>query len=340
MVKTSPARTVWLGLAAFARLTRTLPSWTSCAARVRDLVTRANQSHLSSRWVSAGSSSCVVAGHGPGQSWLRFSRAALSELSAANGESGSKAAFGVDGEACSMGRGRSSRRLGTLAAVIAAPERTLALASHGVGRRALHAWLAFGGHVRRPCDARGAARFSRSGRSKARPLRRGRQISSHFSSAGSGVGGGDASARPPAAAASTWLVAALPSRGATAIGGSVAPFRGDRLPPAAAAVGWRRRRDRLGRRRLRSDLGRGQPALGPKAQRLQHVPELSAEQPRIDIISGVALKPPSPVAPFGGALGLAASGRQASSGRMRSASRSSMSTRTARGPQTWKPATR
>ena len=36
-------------------------------------------------------------------------------------------------------------------------------------------------------------------------------------------------------------------------------------------------------------------------------------------MSGVALKPPSPVAPFGGGLGLAASGRQVSSGRMRSA---------------------
>ena len=65
-----------------------------------------------------------------------------------------------------------------------------------------------------------------------------------------------------------------------------------------------------------------------------HVPSSSAEQPRIDIMSGSRPKPPSPVAPFGGSARVGRIGRQVSSGRIRSASRSSMSTRTARGPQT------
>src|SRR5690606_8685006 len=52
-VRTSPARRRWLGLTTRTRFTRTLPPPTSCAARVRDFTTRANQSHLSSRWTGA-----------------------------------------------------------------------------------------------------------------------------------------------------------------------------------------------------------------------------------------------------------------------------------------------
>src|SRR5215470_1414900 len=60
MVSTSSARTVWAGLATLARLTRTLPSCTSCAASVRDLTMRANHSHLSSRCTAtvAGAGEC------------------------------------------------------------------------------------------------------------------------------------------------------------------------------------------------------------------------------------------------------------------------------------------
>ena len=79
------------------------------------------------------------------------------------------------------------------------------------------------------------------------------------------------------------------------------------------------------------------PTLRRSAQKpsaFSTFPSSPDEQPRIDIMSGVALKPPSPVAPLGGVAGLAGSARQASSTRIRSASRSSMSTRTARGPQT------
>src|SRR5258708_7271343 len=64
MVSTSSGRTAWAGLATLARLTRTLPSWTSCAARVRDLAMRANQSHLSSRWAATGSVCAPPAGCG------------------------------------------------------------------------------------------------------------------------------------------------------------------------------------------------------------------------------------------------------------------------------------
>src|SRR6185312_8496030 len=66
-------------------------------------------------------------------------------------------------------------------------------------------------------------------------------------------------------------------------------------------------------------------------------PSSSAEQPRIDIMSSVALNPPSPVEPLGGASARSGDDRQASNGRIRSAKRSRMSRRTARGPQTWKP---
>jgi hypothetical protein len=67
----------------------------------------------------------------------------------------------------------------------------------------------------------------------------------------------------------------------------------------------------------------------------------SPEQPNSDIISGVAMNPPSPVAPRGGLVSPpSAAARQATSGRIKSASRSSMSRRTTRGPQTWKPYTR
>ncbi len=66
-------------------------------------------------------------------------------------------------------------------------------------------------------------------------------------------------------------------------------------------------------------------------------PSSSGEQPRMDIISGVTVKPPSPVAPLGGWFVPPGCWRQASSGRMRSARRSRMSRRIARGPQTWNP---
>ena len=46
-----------------------------------------------------------------GQSWLRFSSAALSELSAANGKSGSKPADEAVGVTCMFGWARSSRGL-------------------------------------------------------------------------------------------------------------------------------------------------------------------------------------------------------------------------------------
>ena len=128
MVRTSPGRTVWLGLAALARLTRTLPSGTSCAARVRDLTMRAEPEplveplglgRLSLRSLGV-SSSCRSSA--PDHSWLRFSRAALSELSAANGEIRIEGGLRREGgEACMMRpRPLVGAALGPLAAVIAA----------------------------------------------------------------------------------------------------------------------------------------------------------------------------------------------------------------------------
>ena len=67
------------------------------------------------------------------------------------------------------------------------------------------------------------------------------------------------------------------------------------------------------------------------------LPNSSGEQPRIDIMSGVTVKAPSPVDPFGGMTGASGLARQASNGLIWSASRSRMSKRTARGPHTWKP---
>jgi hypothetical protein len=55
----------------------------------------------------------------------------------------------------------------------------------------------------------------------------------------------------------------------------------------------------------------------------------------MDIISGVATKPPSPVDPFGGFASGSLLARQARSGLIMSASRSSMSKRITRGPHTW-----
>ena len=72
-----------------------------------------------------------------------------------------------------------------------------------------------------------------------------------------------------------------------------------------------------------------------KPSALRTPPSSSGEQPRTDIISGVTVKPPSPVAPFGGLESFSSEfARQDRSGRIRSARRSSMSRRTAREPQT------
>ena len=185
MVKTSPDRTVWLGLAALARLTRTLPSWTSWAASVRDFDDARKPKPLVEPLglgrEPASPSSLSAAHRGPEVNpgcAFPGPPSASSAPQTANRDRRRPSAW--TGEACRCGRGRSSRRLGTLAAVIAAPERTLALAcALALGAGPWRALVALPGPCAPSLWREWCGRFSRSGRSKARPLRRGRQTSSH-----------------------------------------------------------------------------------------------------------------------------------------------------------------
>ena len=164
-------------------------------------------------------------------------------------------------------------------------------------------------HARRPCDACDAVAYPVQADRRPVPCAGDAKISSHFSAVGSTVEGAGGAARPSAAAASPACGGAS-SRGSS-MATSAAPF--DTYASRCSRVlGWGRRLDGLG-----AALTSGGTNLrsAQKPRDFNTWPSSPAEQPRIDIMSGVALNPPSPVAPFGGALGLAASGaRSAAAG--------------------------
>ena len=178
------------------------------------------------------------------------------------------------------GRGRSSRRWGPCGGRSRRLQRTLALAARRLVRGRSGPWsLRLGGPVRRGpwravlAVAIACGRLSRSGRSKARPLRRGRQTSSHFSSAAARAAGAATASVACGGCASAGcvrrgcLMRACPSTAvpASPLGASPAVAVGASPEPRAATGS-------AGGRRCAS--GAARPALGPEAQRLQHVSQL------------------------------------------------------------------